>query len=79
MTRGSGSNSEEIATTHHAHKAVVYPSRQWSAQRAGLYTVCVSALTAPHRTQSPTTATRSPSAETPRPSRTPAPVFGDVP
>lgn len=41
VTRGSGSNSEEIATTHHAHKAVVYPSRQWSAQRAGLYTVCV--------------------------------------
>ena len=40
-TRGSATNSEEITTTHHAHKAVVYPSLQWSAERAGLYTVCV--------------------------------------
>jgi hypothetical protein len=41
VTPGEISNNEEITHTYHAHKAVVYPSRRWSAGQAGRYTVCV--------------------------------------
>jgi hypothetical protein len=41
VTRGGIGQSEEITTTYHAHKAVVYPTRRWTADRQGRYTVCV--------------------------------------
>jgi hypothetical protein len=41
VTPGEISNSEEMTTTYHSHKGVVYPTRHWKAERSGANTVCV--------------------------------------